>query len=52
MPFNLILDYMGIRLNGERSIGKRISMNWKLTDVDENYHLLVNNSVLIIVKVK
>lgn len=31
----------------ERSIGKRISMNWKLTDVDENYHLLVNNSVLI-----
>lgn len=47
MPFNLILDYMGIRLNGERSIDKRISMNWKLTDVDENYHLLVNNSVLI-----
>ncbi|EIS4902263.1 MBL fold metallo-hydrolase [Listeria innocua] len=47
MPFNLILDYMGIRLNGERSIDKRISMNWKLADVDESYHLLVNNSVLI-----
>ncbi|EFR96252.1 metallo-beta-lactamase family protein, partial [Listeria ivanovii FSL F6-596] len=25
---------------------KRISMNWKLTDVDEKYHLLLNNSVL------
>ncbi|HAA9661153.1 TPA_asm: MBL fold metallo-hydrolase [Listeria monocytogenes] len=46
MPFELILDYMGIRLNGEKAIDKRISMNWKLVDVNENYHLLVNNSVL------
>ncbi|MBC1489402.1 MBL fold metallo-hydrolase [Listeria sp. FSL L7-1485] len=46
MPFELILDYLGIRLNGEKAIDKRISMNWKLTDVDEKYHVLLNNSVL------
>lgn len=46
MPFELILDYMGIRLNGKKAIDKRISMNWKLVDVNERYHLLVNNSVL------
>ncbi|MBC1893548.1 MBL fold metallo-hydrolase [Listeria seeligeri] len=46
MPFDLILDYMGIRLNGEKAIDKRISMNWKLTDTEEKYHVLLNNSVL------
>lgn len=47
MLFNLILDYMGICLNGERFIGKCIFMNWKLIDVDENYYLFVNNFVFI-----
>ncbi|RAM12746.1 alkyl/aryl-sulfatase, partial [Listeria ivanovii] len=46
MPFDLILDYMGIRLNGEKAIDKRVSMNWKLTDTEEKYNVLLNNSVL------
>ena len=46
MPFELLLDFLGIRLNSKRAENKKISMNWKLTDLGHTYHLEVRNSIL------
>ncbi|MBP2098187.1 alkyl/aryl-sulfatase [Enterococcus rivorum] len=47
MPFDLLLDFLGIRLNSERASGKKLSMTWKLEDVSEEYSIEVENSVLV-----
>jgi alkyl sulfatase BDS1-like metallo-beta-lactamase superfamily hydrolase len=46
MPLDMFLDYLGIRLNNERSAGKTASFNLVLTDTKENYVLGVENSAL------
>jgi alkyl sulfatase BDS1-like metallo-beta-lactamase superfamily hydrolase len=46
MPLDMFLDYLGIRLNGDRAAGKTVSFNLVLTDTKENYVLGVENSAL------
>jgi len=46
MPLDMFLDYLGIRLNGDRANGKTASFNLVLTDTKENYVLGVENSAL------
>jgi len=46
MPLDMFLDYLGIRLNGDRAAGKTAAFNLVLTDTKENYVLGVENSAL------
>ncbi|MBN3762223.1 alkyl sulfatase dimerization domain-containing protein [Burkholderia sp. Ac-20365] len=46
MPLDMFLDFLGIRLNGERAAGKTATFNLSLTDTKENYILGVENSAL------
>ncbi|WP_176060791.1 alkyl sulfatase dimerization domain-containing protein [Paraburkholderia sp. BCC1876] len=46
MPLDMFLDFLGIRLNGERANGKTISFNLTLTDTKENYLVGVENSAI------
>ncbi|QGZ66733.1 alkyl/aryl-sulfatase [Paraburkholderia acidisoli] len=46
MPLPMFLDYLGIRLNGDRAAGKTASFNLSLTDTKEHYVLGVENSAL------
>ncbi|MGA7778810.1 MAG: alkyl sulfatase dimerization domain-containing protein [Paraburkholderia sp.] len=46
MPLDMFLDYLGIRLNGDRAAGKTALFNLVLTDTKENYVLGVENSAL------
>lgn len=46
MPLDMFLDYLGIRLNGDRAAGKTASFNLVLTDTKEKYVLGVQNSAL------
>lgn len=47
MPFDLLIDFLGIRLNSERAAGKNLAMKWTLADTSEEYHIEVTNSVLV-----
>lgn len=46
MPMDMFLDFLGIRLNGDRAAGKTASFNLSLTDTKEVYVLGVENSAL------
>jgi alkyl sulfatase BDS1-like metallo-beta-lactamase superfamily hydrolase len=46
MSVGLIFDYLGIRLNAQRADGRRIVLDWVLTDPDEQYTLNLENSAL------
>lgn len=46
MPLDMFLDFLGIRLNGERAAGKTVTLNLSLTDTKEVYLLGVENSAL------
>jgi alkyl sulfatase BDS1-like metallo-beta-lactamase superfamily hydrolase len=46
MPLPMFLDYLGIRLNGDRAAGKTAAFNLILTDTKEHYVLGVENSAL------
>jgi alkyl sulfatase BDS1-like metallo-beta-lactamase superfamily hydrolase len=46
MPPSLLFDYWGVRLNSEKAAGKKLSINFKFTDLKENYNLNLKNSVL------
>ena len=41
-----ILDGMKVRLNGPRAWGKRLTIEWRVTDPDERHLLRVENGVL------
>lgn len=41
-----ILDGMKVRLNGPRAWGKRLAIEWRVTDPDERHLLQVENGVL------
>lgn len=47
MPIEMYLDYMGIRLNSQKAVGKKIRINLNLIDKKQSYGLEVENSVLI-----
>jgi alkyl sulfatase BDS1-like metallo-beta-lactamase superfamily hydrolase len=46
MPLDMFLDFLGIRLNGERAAGKTVSFNLSLTDTKEQVVLGVENSAI------
>ncbi|WCM24669.1 MBL fold metallo-hydrolase [Paraburkholderia bryophila] len=46
MPLEMFLDYQGVRLNGDRAAGKRVSFNLTMTDTNETYIVGVENSAL------
>lgn len=46
MNMDMILDYLAIRLNGPKAIGVDMTMNWVLPDINQQYKVVVRNSVL------
>ncbi len=46
MTLEMLLDYLGIRLNGPKAEGKTISLNWSLTDTGEKYAVTLENAAL------
>ncbi|WP_250437781.1 alkyl sulfatase dimerization domain-containing protein [Caballeronia sp. ATUFL_F2_KS9A] len=46
MPLDMFLDFLGIRLNGERAAGKTVTFNLTLTDTKEQVVLGVENSAI------
>ena len=51
MTIDMYLDYLGIRLNGDKVNGKKMSLNWELADIKEKYMINLENSVLTYRKV-
>jgi alkyl sulfatase BDS1-like metallo-beta-lactamase superfamily hydrolase len=47
MPLDMYLDYLGIRLNGNKAQGKKILINLNITDTQEKYALILQDSVLL-----
>jgi alkyl sulfatase BDS1-like metallo-beta-lactamase superfamily hydrolase len=50
LPLELLFDAMGARLNGPRATGKRIVVNWRFTDLDEEWAMTVENAALSTVR--
>jgi alkyl sulfatase BDS1-like metallo-beta-lactamase superfamily hydrolase len=46
MPVGSYFDYLGVRLNAERSEGVSAVLNWLFTDTREKYTLTLSNSAL------
>ena len=46
MPLDMIFDYLGVRLNGDRAAGKTVDFNIELTDTNDKYVLGVENSAI------
>jgi len=46
MPPSMLLDFLGIRLNGQRASQTNITMNLDFTDVKEKYGVTIKNGVL------
>jgi alkyl sulfatase BDS1-like metallo-beta-lactamase superfamily hydrolase len=46
MTVEMLLDFMGIRLDGPKAEGQTILLNLRLTDIGERYALTLENSVL------
>jgi alkyl sulfatase BDS1-like metallo-beta-lactamase superfamily hydrolase len=46
MPLDMFLDYLGVRLNGDRAAGKTVDINIELTDTNDKYAFGVENSAL------
>ena len=46
MAPEMLFDYLAVRLNPEKAVGKTFSINIDFTDIDKRYTLFVENSVL------
>jgi alkyl sulfatase BDS1-like metallo-beta-lactamase superfamily hydrolase len=46
MSLELLFDYLGVRLNGEKAEGRRIVINWVLSDLGRRYVLNLENCAL------
>jgi alkyl sulfatase BDS1-like metallo-beta-lactamase superfamily hydrolase len=46
MTPEMFFDFLSIRLNGPKAVGKTITINVNLTDIRQRYLLTVNNAVL------
>ncbi len=51
MTVDMFLDYMGIRLNGEKAKNTSLTMNWDIPDIKSKYTVTMENSVLVYRKV-
>ncbi len=47
IPIPMLLDYMGIRINTNKTLNKTIHINLNFTDKKKRYGLMLENSVLI-----
>lgn len=47
MSMEMLLDYMGMRIDGPKAAGKKIGINWVLPDTNQKYAVELENSVLI-----
>ena len=47
MPTSLLLDFLAVRLNGDRAAGKNLVVDLVLTDKNERHRITVENSVLL-----
>jgi len=45
-PLNMFFDLLAVRLIGPKAEGKKITLNARFTDIDEQYVLVVENGVL------
>jgi alkyl sulfatase BDS1-like metallo-beta-lactamase superfamily hydrolase len=43
---DLFFDFLGVRLNGPKANGKKITVNWNFTDIQKQYVLNLENSAL------
>lgn len=43
---DLMFDFLAVRIDPEKVEGKDISVNWRFTDTDEQFHMFLKNSVL------
>jgi alkyl sulfatase BDS1-like metallo-beta-lactamase superfamily hydrolase len=48
---DMILDFLGLHLNGPKANGKTISINWVIPELNKSYCLELENSVLIYTEV-
>ncbi len=46
MPPEMLFDYLAVRLNGKKALGKKIALNIAFSDLDQEYGLTVDNAVL------
>ncbi len=46
MTMEMILDFMGMRIDGPKAEGKVITMNWSLPDTHEKFAVTLKNSAL------
>jgi alkyl sulfatase BDS1-like metallo-beta-lactamase superfamily hydrolase len=46
MTPEMLFDYLGVRLNGEKAAGKKIALNVVFPDLEQQYGLHVENAVL------
>lgn len=46
LTLDMFFDFLGVRLNSDRALGKTIVLNWQFTDTKQNYVLNLENSAL------
>jgi alkyl sulfatase BDS1-like metallo-beta-lactamase superfamily hydrolase len=46
LPIDLFFDFLGVRLNGPKAEGKKITINWDFTDIKKQFVLNLENSAL------
>ena len=46
LPLDLYFDYLAVRINGDKAAGKKIVLNWRFTDTQQNFVLNLENSAL------
>jgi alkyl sulfatase BDS1-like metallo-beta-lactamase superfamily hydrolase len=46
MSLDLFFNYLGVRLNGEQAVGKRITLNFVFTDTGEQVVVRLSNGAL------
>ena len=48
LPLEMFFDYLGVRLNGDKALGKRSLINWRFTDTRQDFVLRLDNSALTV----
>ncbi|HWJ07156.1 MAG TPA: alkyl sulfatase dimerization domain-containing protein [Steroidobacteraceae bacterium] len=46
MTPEMLFEYLGVRLNGDKAAGKRLALNVDFTDLEQRYGLAIENGVL------
>lgn len=46
LPLDMFFDFLAVRLNGDKALGRTIVVNWQFTDTQQRYVLNLENSAL------